>query len=133
MSNDPLADLLVGVGLGIATIVGAWWANKKTIEITGHSIPEHLYNKWCELKNEILEWQKNNQHRELTGKIVVATVRVLDKLAIAPRNIERLFFKAETPTGEYITITEKDMPIEEALEMFPGLAEQIQVPISLTT
>jgi len=129
MSNDPLADILIGIGVAAF----AWLANVIVKEETGHSIPEHLYGWWCEAKNEILEWQKNHQHLKLTGKVVVFVTMKLDRLAVAPRSIERLFFKAETSTGEFIEITEKDVPMEEALKEFPQLANQTQAPISLTT
>jgi hypothetical protein len=125
---DQLVKLLVEIG---AAVAGALIANKVTTDVTGHSIPEHVYRWWSGIKEDILKWQKENQHRELTGKVVVWVVQKLDKLAIAPRNLERLFFKAETSAGEYINITEKDVPIEEALELFPDLADQTEMQISL--
>jgi len=128
---DQLVKLLVEVG---AAVFAGWAANKVVEKTTGYSIPQHFYNWWCGVRDEILKWLKSHEHLKLTGKVVVFVTQKLETLMVTPLHIEKLFFKAETTNGEYIEITTRELSVKEALEVFPKLelANQTEMPMSLT-
>lgn len=52
-----MLDLLINLGMAAGgAILAGLAANEATKVITGKSIPEHIYNWWCQLREKICAW-----------------------------------------------------------------------------
>lgn len=104
---------------GAAVAATAWAANKLTKELTGKSIPAHLYAAWQPIREDIVTWIENNKDRKIS-RIIAKVNRAVDRVVSAAAKTIKVNVVAETNKGE-APVKEYRLLPQQATELFPEL------------
>ena len=118
---EPEIKLLIAIG----SVIAAWWANKKTKELTGKSLWEHLNCNIRSFCDKINKWLKDNH--SFGAEIVRFSVCELDNLR---KNLYRLTAEGINKKGEVKIISITNMTEEECKKrcgIAPGQHKDVNV------
>lgn len=124
-----MIDIIIKVFIAIATYLTA---SKIVKEITGKQIHEHVFSWWCEIRDSIQAWLNKNPHL-ITNRIGVVALNYADNAAVSAKKFgDKITLKFSAVAGfRDVSVTQQDkvydictreVPLEEALKMFPGLS-----------
>jgi len=111
-----IGQLLALLGGAIA----ADWVVEKT---TGKHIHEHVFEWWCDFREEIVSWLQDNQHLGI-NKLAMAVLDRIDGVAVRTKkmlDIITLAAVAIDEAGEETIVQVREVPVEEAYDLFPEL------------
>lgn len=124
-----MIDVVIKVAFAVATYVAA---SEIVKELTGKHIHQHVFGWWCEMRDSILAWLNKNPHLK-TNRIAVVALNYVDNGAVRLKKVGdkvTLKFSAVAGLGK-VRVTQHDkvydictreVPLHEALKMFPGLS-----------
>jgi hypothetical protein len=126
-----MIDLLVRGAIAAGAAVAAYFAaTTVTKAVTGKHIHEHAYSLWCDFRNKITNWLRENQHRGFTRLIGRVVCLIDDAMAAAKLGIN-MVVEAEDATGHRVKVTEDVLSAEEVARMVPDFKHRTEATLSL--
>ncbi|MGD1086656.1 MAG: hypothetical protein ABSA47_18110 [Verrucomicrobiota bacterium] len=108
--------IIKAIGVGLALEFGSK-------AVTGKYLHEHLFQWWCELRDYVAEWLKQNQNLKIRD-IGLAVLDHLDDVAVRTKQIADWVtlgvFGVDAQQNVY-EIATQEVPLAEAYEQFPEL------------
>ncbi len=119
-----IKSLLKILAAMFAAIFAVFAANKLVEKKTGRGITAHAYRWYTSAREDVLAWAREQDRQEIISVTVWVDHRSSDLM--------RLVYRGATREQE-VEITETTVSLEEALEMYPELAESDAVDITELT
>lgn len=118
-------DILIRVAIGIAAALAA---NEAVKLITGRSIPQHLMGLWNEINHAISEWAVANKDTKLANVVLSITIGLDEAIS---RGYSKIRSKVHANDLSGPVITERELSTQEVLELFPELAHNTVLKVSV--
>lgn len=119
-----------------AIAVGAYlFADTVVKRATDKHIHEHVFQWWCEMRDDINRWLAVNTHLGIC-RVGVVILDKCDNLAVRTKQLaDRVTLRviAHSKYKTNYTVADKEVSRQEALEQFPGLANTPEVLIQELT
>lgn len=100
----------------VSAMAGYGVANRVVKRQTGLDIHTHFVQWWNKLYGEIQQWLHVHRHLKVARVLAVATRQIDEGVMVAHRMI-RVIFRAEIPEADPMTIVERALTEQEALEL----------------
>lgn len=112
-----MLDYIIEAAIGY--VFGDWLTKK----VTDKHIHEHVFAWWGELRDAFSSWLNENEHLGVNRVAVVVLEAVDDLALITKRGLDRVTLAVYgiTRNDQEYEVVSQEVPLEEALKMFPDL------------
>jgi hypothetical protein len=121
------------IELGIAVVV-AKKANDMVKDKTGKNIHDHVFEWWCQIRDELQQWAMNHRNLQIR-RLVLYVLDKCDNYVVRTKNIANQVTVQAWATDQngtqYAVTSQRELTQAELFRQFPHLANQAAVDLSL--